>query len=125
MDMAAVREHAQRAPNRKSLGKIHRWPPAALALRKRAARQHRVIGAHPTTQRHLHCHQQSRQRDPHAQRGRQRRTGTLLGHLAMAHGLCAQQRQQYHATQQVQGDDGWKQFHGDCERAKSALQTDP
>ena len=124
-DVTAVLQHAQFTPNLEALRKVHGGPPATLALGEGGASQHRVIGTDPAAQNHLRSQQGHRAPQgpthPLAQTDRRQ----TPGRPGVLHRLNAQQRQEHQPTDQMQCHDGGEQLHGDRERTKRALQTDP
>ena len=126
VDRGAATGVAQRAPELEPLAEIHLRPPGPLAPGEFAARQHRVVGAHPASQRHLEHHQRGRHPQAPVQCGRQRfGTGSASFRLALSHRLHAQQGQQTQAAQQVQRDDRREQLHRDRQRTERALRAHP
>jgi hypothetical protein len=118
----ATAGHTQFTPQLKASSEVHRWPPTALASRKFAAREHRVIGADPTThgdlqQQQGHDHPQTEHRARTQARGR--------GPRLVKHTLDTQQSQQAQAPQEVQGNDGGEEFHGHRPSTECPLHTNP
>eukprot|EP01137_Pigoraptor_chileana_P005624 Opistho-2@48941 len=123
--VAAGTGAAQLTPQLEALQKVHRRPPARLALGELGAGQHRVVGADPAAQRHLQPHQRQRQRNAPAQAGRYREALHQRLDMAVAHHLHRQQGEQHERAQQVQRDDGGKQLHGHGQGTERALHTHP
>ena len=96
----AVGADAERATNGESLGDVHVGPPRALAGRKVAAGEDRVVAADPGAERDLDDRQHGDGDEAGTQPGRE-----LEAARRIALGLDREQREQAHAAEQMQADD--------------------
>ena len=117
---AAVAVAAERAAQFEGVVEAHRRPPASLAGREVAAREHRVVRADPAAERDLHQRQRGDRPEAPAQRRRNRQAARLVGL-----GLDREQHEKAEPADQVQRDDCRVEPHRHRERAERALRHDP